>query len=366
MSTARRSLSETDLEDIVNGACLFGAGGGGPWKLGMSLVAQIVAAGKDVVLADPGAMPAAATTCVSAGVGSPAAASSAFPLDAAAHAFDALGAMQPEPFTYVLPAELGAANSIIPMTVAALRGLPVLDAAGSPRAVPALEQSTFASRGAPIGTVVLANALQRVFFDGHDPSSADATMRGIISSGAFTEDAGAALWAMHGTTVQAVAVSGTTELARSLGATLRDAVAAGQDPVTAVCGFLGGRVLQRGRILPGSGDQTSGGFDTGVVTVGDGQRSLRIVNQNENMVAWTSAQPHPVALAPDLICFLTTDGQPFSNADLELAEGKEVAVIGAPVGGSMRDARIIEAFMPVLRQAGYGGPYVPIEELWDR
>jgi hypothetical protein len=74
-----------------------------------------------------------------------------------------------------------------------------------------------------------------------------------------------------------------------------------------------------------------------------------VVNQNENLVAWTSTSSHPVALAPDLIVFMTADGQPFSNADLELTKGKDVVVIAA--------------FMPVLQAAGYGGPWLPVEKL---
>jgi hypothetical protein len=361
MSTGR-TLSPTDLDDIVNGACLYGAGGGGPFTLGASLAKQIVSRGAPVVLAEPAEMTAADSCCVSAGVGSPDAAAGGFPLDAAAHAFDALGRVQGGAFTHVMPAELGAANSIVPMTVAALRGIPILDAAGSYRAVPEIEQSTFATRGAPIGTVVLANASQEVYFPGSDPPTADATMRAIISGGTFKEDAGVALWAMDGTTAQSVALPGTTSRALELGAALREALASGADPVAAVCAFLGGTVLIRGRIASSS-EQTGGGFDVGVVEIESSSLSVRVINQNENLVAWTSTSSAPVALAPDLIVFMTADGQPFSNADLELAKGKDVVVITAPVDAAMRDPKMIAAFMPVLRAAGYGGPWEPVEKL---
>jgi DUF917 family protein len=359
-----RTLSEVDLEDIVNGACLYGAGGGGPWSLGMTLVEEIVASGQPVVLAHPASMAAGSTACVSAGVGSPEAAASGFPYFVASRAFDALGALQDTPFSHVLPPELGATNSIVPMTVAAARGVRVLDAAGSPRAVPELEQSTFAAAGAPVGTVVLANSAQRVSFDGHDPASTDRTMRQIISSGVFSEDAGAALWAMDAATVARAAMAGTTTRARALGAALRAARAAGDDPVAAVTTLLGGRVLARGHIVS-STEQTAGGFDVGVLTVetNDGAR-LRIVNQNENMLAWPEGSTHPVALAPDLVCCMTLAGQPFSNADLKLVQGEDIAVIGAPVDPAYRQPAIVTAFMPVLRAAGYGGPYLPIDRLW--
>lgn len=356
------TLTATDLEDIVSGACIYGAGGGGPFSLGASLAKQIVERGDPVVLAAPSSMAPDGTTCVSAGVGSPDAAAGGFPFDAATHAFDALGRLRDRPFSHVLPAELGAANSVLPMTVAATRGVPILDAAGSFRAVPAIAQSTFATRGAPIGTVVLANADQQVSFDGHDPETTDATMRSIISGGTFKQDAGVALWAMDGNTVRSVALPGTTERARRLGAALRAAVSSAGDPVETVRAFLGGTVLIRGRVQV-STEQTGGGFDVGVVEIGDGSETVRVVNQNENLVAWSSSTPHPLALAPDLICFMTADGQPFSNADMDLAAGKDVVVIAAPVDAPMRDPKMIDAFMPDLRSAGYGGPWMPVEEL---
>ena len=88
--------------------------------------------------------------------------------------------------------------------------------------MPEIEQSTFATRGAPIGTsVVLANADQEVYFPGGDPPTTDATMRGIISGGTFKQDAGVALWAMDGPVAQSVSLSGTTSSALDLGAALR-------------------------------------------------------------------------------------------------------------------------------------------------
>jgi uncharacterized protein len=164
--------------------------------------------------------------------------------------------------------------------------------------------------------------------------------------------------------VRRAALPGTTERARALGAALRAALAGGADPVRAVTDFLGGRVLFRGTIAS-SEEQTTGGFDLGAVVLENAGRSFRIVNQNENLIAWSDGRAHPVALAPDLICYLTVDGRPFSNADLSIPGSGEVAVIGAAVDAAMRDPAIIAAFLPALRQAGYGGPYLPIEQLGE-
>jgi DUF917 family protein len=220
---------------------------------------------------------------------------------------------------------------------------------------------TYATGGVPIGAACLANAVEEVSFTAPDPATADTVMRGIVSSGAFTQDAGVALWAMSGEAVGAHTISGTTSGAIKLGATLREGK---DDPVEAVRKALGGWVLIRGKITDVA-EQTAGGFDTGVVeiTATDGSLTLRVVNQNENLVAWRSDRSTPVALAPDVITYLRVDGQPLSNADLAMAAGHEVAVIGAPVDKRMREAKMVSAFLLVLRAAGYGGPYVPIGQL---
>ena len=305
-------------------------------------------------------MAATDLTAVSAGVGSPAAASSSFPLAAGGQAFHALELATSQTFTHVLPGEVGAANSIVPITTAVTRGIPVLDAAGSPRAMPQFEQATFAIHDAPIGTISLANETVQVSFAGGTPAVADSLVRAVISTeGLFTEDAGIAFWSMDGATMQNVSLSGTTTRARDLGAALR-AAPAGQE-ARVVCDLLGGRVLTTGTITA-SQEQTGGGFDVGSVTVtGEAGPTLQILNQNENLLAWFEDSPAPAVMAPDLITFMTTEGQPFSLADPENAKGTKIVVIAAPSPAGYTAKPVIYAWMPLLRQLGYWGPYLPFK-----
>ena len=357
------TLSEQDLQDILDGACILGAGGGGPYPLGQQLLAGIVKKGS-VELVGAHDVPGDARLAVAAGVGSPDAAASGFPFDAATHAWDALATALGQPFTHVLPGEVGAANSLLPMTVAVSKGIPIVDGAGAARAIPELPMCTYASHDLPLGTIVLANAGEQVSFQAPGGAAvADTTMRGIVSSGAFTEDAGVAMWAMSGEAMASAVIAGTTERARALGATLREAPAG--EKVAAVTKALGGRVIFRGSITSAE-EQTAGGFDLGKVTLsGTDGTTLRIANQNENLIAWSSAHPHPLALAPDLICYLTEDGRPFSNADLDIPGHGPVAVIAAPVDPAMRAPALVATFLPALERAGYGGPYVHVQKLWE-
>jgi hypothetical protein len=95
------------------------------------------------------------------------------------------------------------------------------------------------------------------------------------------------------------------------------------------------------------------------ITTQDKSRTVWIYNQNENLIAWDSQRDTPIAMAPDLLCYLTPDGIPFTNADLSRAQGKQVALIGAPSNAALRQPAMIAAFQAVLQGLGYAGPYVP-------
>ncbi len=357
-------LDATALHDVLVGATLLGAGGGGPFDLGQQLLTEILAKTPVIDLVAPADVADDATMAVSAGVGSPTAAASGFPFDAATIAFGALEAVRGGTFDLVLPGEVGAGNSILPMTVCASRGLPLVDASGADRAMPTLGVSTYAAHGLPLSPVLVANGELSIRFDAPDAATADATLRGIISGGAFHEDAGVAFWSMTGATMKSAAVGGTLTRARRVGAALRLARQRKTDPVAAVTKLLRARVLFEGELVDVA-EETAGGFDLGIVTLRHGRRTMRIYNQNENLFAWDESKTSPVALSPDLVCFMTTDGAPFSNAEADEVkkEGKRVVVLGVASNKAGRARSIIDAYLALMRPLGYGGPYVPLERL---
>jgi DUF917 family protein len=365
-----RTLSRIDLEDILDGACILGSGGGGPRSLGQQLMTYLASLSNPVRLADPLTdVGDDEVMAVSAAVGSPeAAAQGQFPHDVATIAFDALNQLQRpasgRDFAYVLAGEVGAGNSFIPMLVAAQKDLPLVDAAGARRAIPSLTMCTYASRRLVIAPVVLANKQRQISFSVSDAAEAEPPMRAIISDPDFGQDAGIAFWTMRGATMKTAAIPHTLTYARELGQTLRAAREGGENPVEAVRQFLDGYLLFIGRMLAPH-EQTQGGFDFGTVVLqnDDKTEQVWIYNQNENLIAWSTQKASPIAMGPDLICYLTTDGQTFSNADLAGVQGKEVALIGARCTDELRDPSIVAAFQQALRNLGYAGPYVPLEEL---
>ncbi len=358
--TEPRTLSSDELHLLLQGACFLGSGGGGPLALGRQFIDDIATSGNPVRIVDVASVPPDATGAISAGVGSPTAAASGFPSDAAGVAWRELEKVVGHPLDHIVPAEIGAGNTFIPLLLSSQTGLPVIDGAGADRAVPSLPLCTFAAAKVPLGTVVLGNSDLVLRFATPDPATADTAMRALLGGGVFAEDAGSASWAMTGAQISEGAIRGTTSRALEVGRLL----ATSSDPVNDVAHQLGGSVLVRGKITA-MGEVTAGGFDTGHVTItetstasGTGANSVTVVNVNENLIAYSGQSPTVLATAPDLLCYVTADGEAFSNAEADdhFKAGTEVALVVVPSSPQMRDPYLLDGFRTVLASIGYYGP----------
>ncbi len=363
-----RTLTSQDLEDILYGTTILGSGGGATFAFGKQMLDFIRKLPARPALADPERdVPDGAMMAIAAGIGSIQSIPKGIQ-DAVLRAFEGLEALHKagtgRDFGFVLPGETGPGNVLVPLAIGAQKKLPVVDAAGARRSIPTLSESTWASNGLPIAPIVVCGARQQIRFDAPDAATAEPIMRAIVSGPDFGQGAGIAFWGMDGATMKKAAVGHTISYAHQLGKALRQAGRKGLDPVAVVTDCLKGRVLFRGHITQSS-EASSGGFEYGTVTLQDerNQAQLWIYNQNENLIAWNSTRPAPVAMAPDLICYLTAGGQPFTNGDLATVGNKEVVVIGAPSTPELRVPSIVAAFLATYKSLGYGGPYVPIEEL---
>jgi DUF917 family protein len=362
---AGQPLTIQQLNYILNGACIMGSGGGGPYTVGQQVLKYI--GNRPVYLVPTASVADNFSMAVSAFVGSPdAAANQVLDFSVAATAFNALSKTVNTPFAYVLPGEVGAGNSLIPMAVAVDNNIPVIDAAGAPRAIPGFLMVSYAAAGLPAAPMVLADKNNQVTINCAN-AIADPVTRGVISGNVFPEDAGIAFWTMNGKTlnIPGNAVKGTTGQVMAIGQALANAVGSGQDPILAVMQNMEkpNFVLCTGTIK-NSSEATSGGFDFGTVVISaDDGSEVTIYNQNENLIAFSNKSYVPLAMGPDLICYLTTKGQVFSNADLDtLPKDAKIAVIGVPAR-VMRSKFILNQFAIALAGIGYAGAYVPIEKL---
>jgi uncharacterized protein len=362
-------LDKQALEDILAGATFLGSGGGGPRIVGQMIIDSLVKAGTLPSLVSLDDLGDGAYGAMSAFAGSPDDASSdTFDWSPATKAFQLLAETMSSagkpPMSYVMPVELGGGNSFIPLAVAASLSppIPVADAAGARRAVPSLAETTFAEHSVAISPMVLASPTDEMSVTVSNATVADNVLRAVVGGQqGFGNEAGVAAWAMDGATARASSIAGATTYAQGLGAAIRNAP--GDGKVGAALGYTFGFLLCRGTIAQVIAE-TSGGFDHTTVEIkADDGSVVRVFSQNENLIAYSSARPAPLCLAPDLICYITEAGVCFSNADPELAPGTKMALIGVPAPAAMRTKYFVTQFQQDLTGLGYGGPWVPVETL---
>ncbi|MCS7135851.1 MAG: DUF917 domain-containing protein [Nitrososphaerota archaeon] len=348
-----RILREKELKDIVYGATLLGAGGGGSPENGMQLVKSILEISEEVKMVSPEEVPDYSMIAVVAGMGAPEVLLKRGWRNEDIPALRLLEQVIGRKMDYIIAIETGGFNSITPLHAAVASGVPAIDGDGVGRAIPQLEMTMFYVQNVPLAPVTLADAHgNSAILYPVDAPMAEKMARGITV--AFGMQAGIACHPMAGWQMKKAVIGGTYTLAEKVGRAMREAREKGKDPVKAVVEVTNGFEIARGKVAKKE-VETRGGFDYGKVYVAD----IRVDYKNENMIAWRAGKP--VAISPDLICWMTTDGRPLTNADIK--EGLEVAVIGIKAHERWRTPEGLAVFRPVLAELGYTGDYIPIEKL---
>jgi DUF917 family protein len=349
------------LESLAVGAGILGTGGGGNPYLGMLEALQHLKAGRPIRVVPIVELPVDAFTTTVGGIGSPTI--SIERIGRGAECLQAMRALERhagQPFTHVIPGEIGGSNAMRPMIVAALAGLPIIDGDGMGRAFPELQMITFTIYGVPPTPGALADPRgHEVVFDGiADPRTLERYARAVtIQMGGA---AGYAFPPMTADEVQRTAVPGTITLALAIGRSVQSARASHTDPVEAVLAVAGGRRLFRGKIVDVE-RRLLGGFARGVVEIeGSGAesgRSLRIDFQNENLIARTD-DDEILAVVPDLICLVDQDSAEPITTEI-LRYGLRVTVLGIPAPEMLKTPEALAVVGP--EAFGYAGvPFIPL------
>ena len=151
-----RKLGKPEMHNIVIGAGLFGAGGGGSTAEGMKLVEKVLEFGSGVDLATIEEIPDDCWGAVIAGVGSPLASLTRVRTYSPTYALELLEESGDFKSSFVIPFELGAGNSLNPMLVAVQRKIPIVDGDPAGRAVPEIQMSNFYLGEIPLSPLSLA------------------------------------------------------------------------------------------------------------------------------------------------------------------------------------------------------------------
>lgn len=355
-----------DIKHIAIGASLLGAGGGGNPYVGTLMAISAVREKGPVQLIDPTDVPEDALVISASMVGAPAVSLEKFPNgNEYDKAFPLLEETYGQKAYATYPIEAGGINSMIPIMVAARRGLPLVDVDGMGRAFPELQMTTFAIAGHPVTPIVITdergnNALVNTV----DANWAEKIIRTItVKMGATSSVAGDAV---HGKDLVADGVTGIISLSKQIGELIDSAN--DFDTVDAALKQLlkitNGYKLFTGKITD-INHTTKDGFNFGEVTIegfGKFEQNFGSVSfQNENIIFKVNDQV--LATAPDLITLVDVDTLiPVTNE--ELRYGKRVNVLGLPANPKWRTEIGITTVGP--RYFGYDIDYVPLEQLVEK
>jgi DUF917 family protein len=261
--------------------------------------------------------------------------------------------------------EPGAVASTGPLDAATRLGIKLVDADYSGRAIPKLSQTLSSIAGYTLWPAAICDSWGNRLILRDAPSAEVAEFVGKMISIVSKRPDPFAVCAHAGFLVQAgqmkeLVVPGTITLSYRVGATIREARQAKQDPVKAAADALGGWVLFAGTITRMDWESRDGYMFGTTSIAGSGAsegHTLKIWLQNENHITWLDDAPH--VTSPDLIMVLDlTTGEPYVNT--VLTEGQQVAVLGAS-NERYRTEEGLAALGP--RHFGFDLPYRPIETI---
>lgn len=341
-------LTPDTLESLAIGAGILGTGGGGNPFLGKLESLQQLKCGREIHVASMEELPDDAFATTVGGMGSPTVSNERLHRgDEPLRAMRALERHLGRSFTHVLPGEIGGANSMAPMIVAAQAGLPVVDADGMGRAFPELQMDTFTIYGvAPTPGALADPRGHEVILDKiEEATTLERYARAVtIQMGG---SAGYAFPPMTAEELRQTAIPGTITLAVRIGDAVRAARSAHASPVDAALRVAGGRRLFEGKIVDVE-RRLIGGFARGVLLIDGsgehGQDRLRIDFQNENLIARTSSN-EVLAVVPDLICLVDEDtAEPITTEIVRF--GLRVVVIGIPAHQMLKTEKALAVVGP--------------------
>lgn len=359
------------LLDLATGAAFLGSGGGGdPYYSQLLGEAEIARRGPfNLVALDALADDALIAPC--GWIGAPTVSAEKLPNGREA----LLGLRELEriygrPIDAVMPIEIGGGNGLAPLLAAAELGIPVVDADGMGRAFPESQMTVFSVDGlsACPSVVTSANGELRLI-ETDDNLEHERVARQLSIE--FGGNAHMVEYPLTGAQAKRHAIGGSISAAVAIGAAVRIARTAGDDPFEALHKALiaSGLYPFAGTIFDGKvvdvERETKGGFSVGHVVIegfgGEGRMDLEF--QNENLIARVNGEVR--AMVPDLITVMDRE-----TADSIVTErlkfGQRVKVVGAAAPAVLRAERALTFVGPSA--FGFSEPYRPIEDLngWNR
>ena len=363
-----RIIREQELRDIIIGAAFLGSGGGGSPKDGLRLLEELRALHKaEVTMLKCQEMGDDEWAVMVAEIGAPKAFAEARSFPETVTAFELMQKILAESgqnLKYLMAGEVGGFNTMVPLYVAALKGVPFVDADGQGRAVPELSTSLYAAGDIPTYPLTMAghngDAMVVYLHDPLDSQAAENIARYV--STAYGQRAAFCTWVVNRETILDKLVPDSTTLCLTIGQAFRKARRI-QDLSQTLAEKVGVKELFLGTIS-NIELKSEGGFDFGVTTI-EGTaayagQSVAISFKNENILI-RDGTGKVIGTVPDLIMLVNLDPlEPLTNADTRV--GQKVAVFGATAPTNwFKTPMGFGCWKHILAKLGYPGDYVPVK-----
>ncbi|ABQ70535.1 protein of unknown function DUF917 [Rhizorhabdus wittichii RW1] len=358
--------SPRDVQDMARGAVVLGTGGGGDPYIGELLVAAEVANGNFPKIISCDEIGDDDFVLVFAGVGAPSIlVENLLSKTAMLRVLARAEAHFDRRVDALLCMEIGGANSMMPLALGAISGVPVLDADGIGRALPQLNMTTFSIHGCPVTPSILMEERGNVVtIEASDDKMAEDISRAAtiaMGAGAFCM-----MYPMSGKRAREVTIHGTISQTLEIGRAIREGRNSHGDPFDNLLRYLNSWPDRTAKII----------FDGKIVDVTHeirngwhwGQARLQPLNgggddcvieiQNEFTIARINGET--ATIVPDLITVLDRESAEPLTSDM-LAYGQRVKVLSYSCDPVLRRPEALDVLGP--RAFGFDEDFRPMEEL---
>ncbi|MEM3783503.1 MAG: DUF917 domain-containing protein [Candidatus Bathyarchaeia archaeon] len=351
-------LSCQDLIDLVEGAAIFSAGGGGDPEAGYKIVKELSLHKIPVKIVDPSEVPHGAKVVNFACVGATTAID--YDSEAAVKTLRVLEEYAGFQAFAIIPVELGGFNTLAAVDVAARCGIPVVDADGAGRSVPEVHLKVYTIDDIPLTPMAVADIHAEnmvIVKETRDARAAERIARVLAAE--WEHSAYTARRILNAEQVKASPVQRSLSKAMKTGKILRET----KDPVKNIMEETGGCKLFEG-VVNFVEKETKEGFTFVTVRLegagGFASKTFEFKAKNEVLIAYRNGKL--AAIAPDIITPVHPKTGKCITAE-KIVKGQRLAVLGLPAPEKWRTSKGLELWRDVLRRSGISEEYVPIERL---
>jgi DUF917 family protein len=353
-----KTLNHQDLLDLVDGAAIFSAGGGGDPEVGYGTADKLVSQGYAVKLVAPSEVPDSAKVVNFACVG--ATTSIEYDSDAAVKTLKALEEYAGFSAYATVPVELGGFNTLAAVDVAARCKIPVVDADGAGRSVPEVHLKVYTIDDIPLAPMVVADLHAKnmvIVKETMDLRAAERIARILATE--WNHSAYTARRILTSAQVKTSPIQLSLSMCMRIGKLLRTAV----EPIKAVLKEKNGFKLFEG-VVERAERKTEGGFtfiDVKLHGVREHEGSnFEFKAKNEVLVAYKDGKL--AAIAPDIITPVHPETGKCITAE-KIEQGDKLVVLGFQAPQKWRTKKGLELWKDVLQRSNILEGYVLIEKL---